>query len=422
MIQTDLIMISVFGSDATAAFSIPTNVMFIDLLASFAITPIISVRISKAFSKKEGEREIALTLLVGFFLALCLTAIGFALYPFIVKSIITVPEVKKLGLNFVFWMTLAIIPRFMLFVTGLCLNATKKSKWLILISLVSLVMNYLFNLLFMKFLNYGPVGCYMGTFTVSMLSLFLSLYILKPHLSFIRLSVINVIEWWKKEWKGMGLEISRLSSERAIFFLTFFLINNLTSERSVSLARLAVFSIVSEFVQLVSMPMFSVMRSLPIYLSYEARKIKKQFFIFPLLVASVFSLFFYLFSESIATKFYHLHDSIELSWWIPFSEVFILYYGSLSLGSVARGYFYSKKDFSNIFKLDVVTGWLFFVPMFALGAYFNSPYLLWSGYGIQAFLATAYLIRGMYKNNKYKGYINTALIDSSISNADLKLN
>ncbi len=392
ILQTDLIMLAKFGESAVAAYSAPVSIMFLDTLIALALSPIIGVRISEHIKRNQanqgnlaGVDEISKTISSTLIISIILTAIGLAIYPTVTQFIVKDIAIKKLAVIFVVYMTISIVPRFMQFVFGMCLHALGRGKIIYFVSLISLPANYFLNHFFSVVLNVGPTGVYISTLAVSCATsgvLFLSL---RDKIDLHYFSSQHILTWLTNVFNNTKFEFIRLSSYRLVIFITFIFI----SGGAGVVNRLTAYSIVTEFMMLVSMPVITLTRSLSIYLVQEnidnmSTDCLKNVLMAIGRYAIFFSLFvgfiMYVAGDYVAINLYHISNPETKQWWDIFLITFVFIYPALTICGILKATFHAKKMFSITSKVDLRSDWIVFTPIFVIGCLINEPTVVWSSY------------------------------------------
>lgn len=126
--QTDLVMIAPLGVSATAAFIVPIRLMFLDAIVAYALGPVFAILLAEK-PTREGRTEVmrsaySLTLVISVVVAVA----SLPLYELIVKQFVASPTVRALSSQALYWMTLTIPVRMLVFVASMCLFSAGEGK------------------------------------------------------------------------------------------------------------------------------------------------------------------------------------------------------------------------------------------------------------------------------------------------------
>lgn len=381
IVQTDLIMIAPLGEVALAAFAIPTRVMLIDMIAAFAISPVISVIVSGAKEGEERNSVIQNSLSFSIYLSIVLMIIGLLVYPFIVIHIIKNPAVKHLALNAVFWMTIAIPARFTQFLCTMILFGSRRGSSLLPIYGVSLVLNATLDWLFIYYLHRGFSGSYLSTFITSQVTLIWSLYILRKDGPLSMIIRLPKLKWIKSFIGSMGAELGRVVSWQVLPFVVL----TILASKILWTSTLSAYSVAMEFYLLLAVPFIVIMRSVAIFLasyktlhSNELYSGFKKIVMFGLFITMLFSIFLILSRNYIGNNIYHLSNEAFV-WWVPFTWIVAVLLPIAFLNAIQRGIWQSRKQFKFIFFWELVLTWPITLTALYYGLQQNNPWIMWSG-------------------------------------------
>lgn len=380
VLQTDLFMVSRLGSDAIAAFGVPMRVMLLDIIAAFALAPVVSVWVSGASSREVRKERVEGGLQLGLLVGLICLVLGLFCYPQFLKLLSLQESVKGLAQQAVFWLTLAIPTRLLQFTGSMILHGAGLGHRVIRVSLIEICLNLFFNYLFIFHLNRGFQGSYESTLLCSFLSCTQTLFILKQEFGLQGLFRLNshVTSFLPKVFT----EALRLVSEKGAGFVLLWLFTAPFSNPAV----LPAFSVASEVLFFLTVPFVASMRASAIVLarwenlslSHLFKKFKNILLTMTLgALLGAFLIFF--FSRWIGASFYALQGE-SLHWWYVFCLFLALMLPVKVFDSFQRAIFQSKQKLKFITKVDLVLQWLVLVPIVALGVYQQSPHFVWAAY------------------------------------------
>lgn len=382
ILQTDIIMVSYLGELPTAAFGIPPKVMIFDMIVAFAMAPVISILVASSKSHDEIKKIISHSLTLSFLIGIFLVILGLVIYPPLVQVISSDKAVNDYANQALFYLTLAIPARLIVFVASMSLYAIGKGTCVVLLNFVSLALNVLLNWFFMYYLELGFKGCYISTFIVAHIGLVWAPYLLRNYISGSTLLKIPDLNWIKAYFAKIGAEWWRLAS---IFILDFVMIY-LVAQGTGSVARLSAYSVIVELVGLILIPMIALMRSTAIILApvpeakniYSYLKESAKWGLVFLAPAS----FILLWSEHwIGKNVYHLSNQ-ALFWWTPYFILLSFGLPLFFLNSLQRGAWQAQKKFGFISLVDIGCKCFIHLPILYVGLKMSEPWIAWSGFFI----------------------------------------
>jgi Na+-driven multidrug efflux pump len=245
------------------------------------------------------------------------------------------------------------------------------------VSAGSVVLNIALNYLFAWKLQMGPVGIYVSTFFISVLSAGLHLWMLDRKIS------IQSFQWLKMSfYRNLFVtifpEMGRVASERLLAFVLLGLFTFLGSPSE----SMQAFVICSEFLFLLTAPLVALMRSVAVLSAQNQERMKKsmKFFEEPLLLLLICGLGVLVFAYSpfIFEKLYKVHQYTD--WYGTFVWALPFYIVAKWGNSIYRGYLQSQKKLKAIFWVDSIGQWTLLIPLSAWAIYQNSPMLFWGGW------------------------------------------
>ncbi len=388
MEQTDIIMVGFFGEKAMAAFSIPQNIMFIDSFVALLVTPFITLYLSR--SKSKGKVQDIFCFVV--ILSLALTVLGLVVYPLLYAGYHVESSVKKLGGQFLFLMTMSIFPRFVLFGEELILYSRGKTKRVLMNNVILFLVNIPLNWICMFWLSMGAIGNYVSTvilYTLGAIDLFFVLE--KPSLFPLKERLKRIVLWLRHYQFSWGWEFFRTLSEKVLPLVMLWVITVFFQKSWM----LALYAIVMGWKALFSMFPVAILRATPIVLNHLYRKNESltQENLSPFLFlktalgwsvvgAGVFGAISFLGREWLF-QVYHLVGqdlqkgfSLFLLFWIPL-------FALMTFNAFGIGIVYSEENLRHFAIVDIVGDWIFFLPLFVVGAWQKNVLLLWGSFCIK---------------------------------------
>lgn len=393
ILQTDLIMLAPLGEVATAAFGVPSRIMLIDIIAAFAIAPVVSVMVATA--KTEHEKKIAIQGSLSFsaYLSVALTLAGLIFYPAIINAVVKNNAVAEMASGAVLWLTLAIPARLLQFVGAMILFGSNRGRHLIPIFGISIFLNGVLNWLLIYRLEMGFLGSYVATFIISHLEVVWMFWLLRKDTSLRTIIQFPKFAWVSSFIKNIGAELARLISWQLLWFVILMLL----SSNAHWVSRLSAYSVAMEFYFFLMMPLMAFMRCTAIFLGPHAELNGHQLYVsakrlalLGMLVTALVSVGILIGGKYIGEMIYHL-NSEAMDWWKPFifitSVMLPLYY----LNSIQRGIWQSKKQFRFLFLLEASASWGIFLPAAYVGFNTSNPWLVWGGMAIMEIVVACIL-------------------------------
>lgn len=381
LIQTDLIMLAPLGEKALAAFAIPSRVMFIDMIAAFAISPVVSVIVS---SEKVGnERKIVIQRSLSFsiYLSIILMILGLLIYPIIVRHIVKDLEVSHLAILAVVWMTIAIPIRFTQSICTMILFGCQRGNVLYPIFAVAIVINALFDWLLIYHLRIGFAGSYLATIITSCLQLAWSLYVLRSDAPLFTIFQLPPFSWVKNFIGCMSAELGRVVSWQFVSFAILIIL----ASNVLWVPMLSVYSVATEFYLLLLVPMIVIMRSIAIFLAPHATLESNELYygfkkIIPIgiFIVILFAILLVIFRYYIGSKIYHFDQAVFV-WWSAFVWTTAILLPIVFFNSIQRGIWQSRKQYKFIFILELILTWPIALLTIYYGLHLNNPWIMWSG-------------------------------------------
>ena len=399
LLQTDILMISPLGAEATAAFAVPGRLMVIDTIIAFALGPVISVAVSRESQSQKKHAVIRSSLGFTFVLSLFLVCIGFLLYPIAVDHFVADSRTKSLALDAVFWMTLSIPIKLLVFITTMCLFACEQGHRISIIYVVTLTANALLNWLLIYHLNFGFSGSYIATVIVSVLELAWLLWLtarLTGGWPFSRFQW----QWLQKIIQQAGAEWGRLVSWQAEGVVILALL----ASKMEWFPIFSAFGVISEFSALLLMPLIALMRTtaMQIAAAYPAGQLKeiwqnlKPICLIVCAITTVLGLSLVFLSHSLGRYAYHLEGE-RLLWW----NAFILLYGLtlpiFAYNHLIRGCYQACGKFARIAAIEISLTWIIFIPLLWLALRYWAPFLFFFAYVVKEAIIAIWLRYGISK-------------------------
>lgn len=393
--QTDLVFIAPLGPAATAAFSVPGRLMFIDAIVAFALGPVISVIVSRTAEENVRNQVVrsalGLTLLISCFLV----AVGLVVYPRLVDWLVDSAEVRTLAHAGIFWMTWSIPVRMLVFVATMCLFACQKGRQVSYVYAVTLVANGLLDWLLIDKLGFGFEGAYVATFAVSTVELVWLLCLLTRLHGRIPFSLFNLV-WLRDIGKQISMEWLRLVSWQTENVATIALL----ASNPIWAASFSAFGVISEFQALALMPLIALMRTAAMQVAQlgseqnvssawsNLNSVRRQV----LLATGIFGLVIAGAGPFLGEPFYQLTDE-RLRWWISFAIVFGLSLPIHALGSMLRACYQSSQRYADVTRIEAILTWLFFMPLLWIGMHAQNPWIFFAAYTIRELMVIYWLRR-----------------------------
>jgi len=380
ILQTDLLMVSPLGEAATAAFAVPSKIMIIDSIVAIALGPVISIAISRETSESVKCKLIASALGLTCLISCALTLIGLMIYPHFVSSIITNPVVEEMSQNAVFWMTLSIPIRMLIFVGGMCLFACGEGKRVSKIYFITISLNALLDWLFIYTFSFGFVGAYLATVLVSTIELVWILYLIVKKIRQFPLGRVSVSFVCSLATK-FGPEWVRLISWQ----LEGFAILAILASQWDWFPALSLFGVSAEVTALLTMPLVAMMRNVSMVLAEHYKG--SDFFVAKQLLKSVtrdtvlayifIGMLVFVIGMNFGPAIYKL-DSDRLVWWNAFIPIFSISLPFFAYGSLVRGIYQACGKFKEIASIEIVITWILFIPALYYALTTQNPFVFFA--------------------------------------------
>lgn len=390
--QTDLVMLAPLGAESTAAFAVPARLMVLDAIVAFALGPVVSVAVSRHKEDAQKQRHIITSALsLTGLLAALLTIVGLIVYPMLMPYFVHTPTVAELSREGLFWMTLSIPVRMLVFVSSMCLFACQKGKQVSYIYLVTLISNAALNDLLIYHLEFGFEGSYIATTLVSCIELLWLLYLVYREVDGLPFSRFEW-NWLRSIQNAIGAEWIRLMFWQAEGLVILWMLAAHTEWASV----LSVFGVSNEMTLLLTMPLIALMRASAMQLAAHApnKKLVETLGLIgpvlkPSIIASVLlGLCLLLLAKPLGVHVYQLQDPERLAWWLVFATVFGLLLPVYTYSYLLRACYQACDMFTKITRIELLVTWLLFLPLLWGALLINSPYLFFSAYiGKEAVIA-----------------------------------
>ena len=393
MLQTDLLMIAPLSQFAVAAFAVPNHIMIIDMVVAMALGPVVSVLVSQ--ENQLSKKSALIKMCMGFTLAvsILLTIIGLLIYPLIVDYIVSDPSVRVLAQVAIFWMTISIPIRMVMFISNMCLFACSKNKEVIVINGIAMIANGVLDYLFIYVFHYHFSGVYIATFIVSLLGALCLLKRLHHHIGTLPIGFFK-IQWIKKLVGMVGPEWWRLFSWQ----MEGFIVLAVLASQLNWLGILSVFSVTQPFLLLVMMPLIALMRTSAMKIAAIGSKDSVmvgwnllQLILTKVFMAAIFmGLVIMVIAYPVGIYGYHL-DQYQLNWWLVFCGVVGITLPIFVYGSLLRSCYQACHQFNTIARLEIITTWLLFMPLLWFGLQQASPFLFFGAFAVREAVIAIFL-------------------------------
>ncbi len=375
LLQTDLLMIAPFGAAAGAAFAVPGKLMIIDAIVAFALGPAIAVAVGWETAPLARIALIRQALGLTLALSLLLTVTGLLLYPRLLPLLVSDPAIRLLARPALWWMTLTIPLRMLVFIGTLCLFSLNQGGRVARLALATLLLNALLDALLIYGLGMGFTGAYQATAAVALLEAVVTLGWLARECGGLPLGGFNR-RWLaamarKSGWEWLRLVFWQLEGVATLAIL---------AAPAVGAARFSTCVISSELFALLAMPLVALMRCTSLHTSghdsaasaWSALGVVRRN---GMCIALAATLLLWLGTEPIGRHLYQL-DSERLDWWTR-----LLHWQALILpvwvyGYLLRGCLQGQACFARLALVDIGCGWLIGLPLLALALQLDSPVLL----------------------------------------------
>jgi Na+-driven multidrug efflux pump len=376
-------MLSPLGADAVGAYSVPSRVMLLDMIVALALGPVVSVIMAKANQTGEQEKVINNVLSLGLFFGIFLALCGLLIYPQIVEYLVADNEVASLSQQAVFYLTLAIPIRLMLFLGFMLIHGDGRGKAIMPLVFITIVLNGVLNWLFIYQMEFGFKGCYSATIITSMVELLIVLYLLSRSGSRLLMLGIPDKHWVLDILRKGGAEWGRLVSYQVVslVLLALFAMDHGQA------VQLEIFTLSTELMALLFMPMIAAMRSTAIILaSLPQLQSQSQIFrslrhvaISGLSITFIFGLLILIAEDQVWSRLYGI-SSTAFVWWHPFLVVLAVTMPINYVNSLQRGVWQSRERYAFLFFVDFIVQWFILLPCVFVGIYFGNAWLTWMGW------------------------------------------
>lgn len=405
-------MISPLGAEATAAFAVPGRLMIIDAIVAFALGPVVSVAVSRESQAQQKHAVIKSSLGFTFALSLFLVGVGLWVYPLAVDYFVIDSRTKNLASDAVFWLTLSIPIRLLVFITTMCLFACEQGRRVSIIYLITLMTNAILNWLLIYQFSFGFAGSYIATVIVSAIELTWLLWLMSRLINAWPFSRFQW-QWLQKIIQQAGTEWGRLVSWQAEGVVILVLL----ASKIEWFPIFSAFGVISEFSALLLMPLIALMRTtaMQVAAAYPDGQLKegwqnlKPICMLVCAITAVLGLTLVFLSRPLGLYAYHLEGE-RLLWW----SAFILFYGltlpMFAYNHLIRGCYQAYGKFARIAAIEIIMTWIIFIPLlwFALNQF--APFLFFSAYVVKEATVAIWLRYGVSKATVYG---NPKLAESS---------
>ena len=375
ILQTDLVMVSALGAEATAAYVVPLRVALLDAVLMMALGPVASVMVVAA--KREGKTGQAVygALAVAAVLGIAMALAGFVFYPKIAYWVTGDTGVARLAAQALVWYALAAPFRFLAAVAVMSLHALGGGAVVLRWKMVEVGLNALLDTLLIFSLGIGFAGAYMATFGVLVGGCLWSLILLTS-----RLGVSPCLPGW--DWlrgflRQCGWEAKRVFSTQ-LFALTVMVLFATSWISPLNLDRLAAYSAGGALGLLLFMPTLALFRFLAFRLSGFEQAVMRET-LFRLARAGLpwlllLALILLAGGKALGERLYGLSGA----WWGAIVMLIAFALPIRFLTALLRGALHAGGGFSSVALVDIATLWGIGLPLVLSGLYLGNPYLAFS--------------------------------------------
>lgn len=126
--QTDLWVISTLGEQAVAAAAVPQRLLLLDSITAMAMGPVVGLSVAGAVSAHARRRAVQGGLVGATAAGLLIAAVGLAVLPFLVDTLVAAPAVRDHTRSALWWLLIATPVRLAQFVGAMALFALRRSR------------------------------------------------------------------------------------------------------------------------------------------------------------------------------------------------------------------------------------------------------------------------------------------------------
>ncbi len=397
LLQTDILMLTPLGLEATAAFAVPGRLMVIDAIIAFALGPVISVAISRETALEKKYTVIKSALGLTLLLSLLLVGIGLLIYPLAVDYLVADSQTKNLAQTGVLWMIGSVPIRMLAFIASMCLFACKEGRRVSYIYGVTLTANAALNWLLIYYFKFGFVGSYIATCLVSTLQLAWFLYLLVCLIGEIPFSRFKQ-QWLKEIAQQIGAEWLRLVSWQAEGLVILAVL----ASRVEWLSIFSAFGVISEFSALLLMPLIALMRTSAMQVGSantdgnlkDGWTLLKPIRIRICIVTAILGVILFFLSDQIGTHIYHLENE-RLVWWNAFMLIYGIALPGFAYSHLIHGCYQACGQFARIAAMEIAITWFLFMPLLGLALNYAMPLMFFFAYVIKEVIVAIWLRYGV---------------------------
>lgn len=365
LIQTDILFVAPLGPEATAAFSVPGRLMFIDAIVAFSLAPAISIAVSRESDERDRSSTISRALTLTLLISCALVIVGLVVYPWLIEIIVADTTVQRLGQAGVFWMTLSIPVRMLSFVATMCLFACNQGRRINYIYAVTLGLNTILDWLLIYSAELGVAGAFLATGIVSVFELGWLLWLVSRVTRKWPFGPLD-IGWTRALSKSVGAEWVRLLSWQAEGLV----IISLLGWRTEWLPAFSAYGVITELMSFLSVPLIALMRAGSMHIAARnpsrstsgAWQIAAPWLPWSLLGIFAIGISLSTLSTWLGQDVYQLKGQ-RLEWWSAFTSIYGFVLAAAGLSCIARACFQATERFLEITVIEVLITWGLFLPL-----------------------------------------------------------
>ncbi|MDH6577448.1 MATE family efflux transporter [Kitasatospora sp. MAP5-34] len=209
--QTDLWVISTLGEQAVAAAALPQRLLLLDSITAMAMGPVVGLSVAGALSAHARRRAVQSGLVGATAAGLLIAAIGLAVLPYLVDTLVAAPGIRDDTRSALFWLLIAAPVRLAQFVGAMALFALRRSRPLLTLYAVAVVANAALDWFFVHGAGLGFAGAYAATSVIAALECAVTVGLLRDHLS-LSLRLRDSARWLRQVARTMLTEWGHMLS------------------------------------------------------------------------------------------------------------------------------------------------------------------------------------------------------------------
>ena len=363
--QTDLIMLTHVGPDAVAALGVPSRLMIIDTIAAFCLAPVFSVAISREELPDAKWRAVRMSLGAAAMASIGLVAVCMPAYNRLLDRVVTDPHLRPLASVAVNWMTATIPLRLLAFVGSMALFAMGLGPRIWRIYGVTLAANALLDILLIFKFQMGLSGAYLSTALVSAIELGWILWTLGEA------GGRWPFQWPTPSWlRTLSLSLRAEAIRLASWQLEGLLLLSFIASRPEWAPRLTAFTVTSEALAVLSMPLIALMRTAAMQiaetlptgnpgLGWRALASVRYAALALCMVAGI-GLFV---CRAWLGGTLYTTTGESLRWWLGFASIYAWMLPVLGIAMIARACWQAYEEFRLVAAVEICIGWLVALPL-----------------------------------------------------------